>query len=430
MDGAGTEQGRPLVNQNQPQLLPSTRMASMAITRAAPQGRVPGAAAEMEDAMRVMSMLALGVMGAGMGSGCGEANEPSTTQAPASTPAQESTLFTLRSPRIEATVKQRDIVSNLHLDGVVQDDNLQNAWGLAFAPQGVAWVASNGGGFLEAYNADGSKRIEVPVLGPDGAAEAPSGQVFNPDSATTFKGDVFIAVTEDGTVVGWQPGFTQTQDRVPATGGAIYKGVAIAKVDGKTRLYAADFFNGKVDVFDDDYNLLKIHGDFRDKDLPENYAPFNLLTVGDDIIVTFAEQKPNKVDDAKGPGHGFVDMFDTNGRLDARLISRGALNSPWGLALRTDAKDKKGSVDLLVGNFGDGHINVYDLSLRHERSRADFEGVIADTSGKPLFIDGLWAIVFGPGAGGFEADDLYFTAGPNEEADGVFGELEFVKHKR
>jgi uncharacterized protein (TIGR03118 family) len=327
--------------------------------------------------------------------------------------------------RAAPVAKQVNIVADQPGVAAVADSNLVNAWGLAFNPQGVAWISANGTGLAIAYDSTGAEKIAVTVPPPAGGQppSAPTGQVFNGDS-NAFMGDLFIFVTEDGTVSGWKPSdATNAVLRVDNSATqAVYKGVTLAKAGGKSLLIAADFHNAKIDVFDDQYKpVTKQHPAFVDPCLPAGYAPFNVLARGNHVFVTYALQNDEKKDDVKGPGNGFVDIYDLGGRLTARLISRGALNSPWGLAFKAD--DKTGTLELLVGNFGDGRINVYELSGHRSDIDAKLIGQMADPTGKAITIDGLWSIAFGPGAGGFAADELYFTAGPNDEQNGLFGKL-------
>lgn len=336
--------------------------------------------------------------------------------------------------KIEGTVAQTNIVADQTGQAVATDAHLTNAWGLAFNPKGPAWVSSNGNGTSQVYAADGHTLLEVTIPPPAGgdSPSAPTGQVFNWAAGAAFMGDTFIFATEDGTIAGWQ-----TADEGAAmiradnsTANAVYKGVTIAVpfTSGRPQLYAANFHAGTIDVFDDHYAPANSPGGFRDRALPAGYAPFNVMGVGPFVLVTYALQNDEKKDDVKGAGHGFVDVFTAEGFFVQRLISGGALNSPWGMVFAPD--HDRAAIDLAVGNFGDGQINVYNLSLRGFHVNAALEGAIGDSAGKPLVIDGLWALAFGPGAGGFAAENLYFTAGPNDEMNGLFGALTFTGSRR
>jgi uncharacterized protein (TIGR03118 family) len=339
--------------------------------------------------------------------------------------------------KIAALVDHDVIVSDLGDVGAkMVDDNLRNAWGLAFNPKGPAWISANGRGLSQVYDSTGKTLLSVTVPPPkdEMSTSAPTGQVFNDDSSA-FKGDLFIFVTEDGTVSGWQPSFAMnamlrvnTPKDTPS-----YKGVAIAESHGEKRLYAADFHNAKIDVYDANYHKRFHHpGRFSDPFLPDGFAPFNIVTHDGLLYVSYAKQGPTG-DDEAGPGNGFVDVYEPDGDLRQRLISHGVLDSPWGMAFMAadehggkDGKHKRAKEQLIVGNFGDGRINVFDLDRRHGRLDADLAGTLGDkATGAPLVLPGLWALVFGPGAGGFDADDLYYTSGPNDEEDGIFGEIHF-----
>jgi len=337
--------------------------------------------------------------------------------------------------RIEGTVTQTNIVSNVMGQARATDPHLKNAWGLAFNPKGPAWVSSAENGTSQVYAADGHTLLEVTIPPPTGgeAPSPPTGQVFNWAASSAFMGDLFIFVTEDGTVAGWQPSAEGTaQLRADRSSDmANYKGVAIATPftrGGRPHLFAANFHAGSVDVWDDQYAPASLPGAFRDADLPAGYAPFNLMGVGPFLLVSYALQDDDKKDDVRGAGHGFVDLFTADGFFVQRLISGGALDSPWGMVFAPD--NDRGSIDLAIGNFGDGRINIYDLSLKHGRIETRFEGALGNACGTALVIDGLWALAFGPGAGGFAADHLYFTAGPNNEEDGLFGSLVFSGTRR
>jgi uncharacterized protein (TIGR03118 family) len=330
---------------------------------------------------------------------------------------------------IVQVLEQRNLVSNQVNVAAHRDPNLVNAWGLAFNASGPAWVSDNGTGHASVYGPTGNVLLTVtvpPLPGGQPPPAKPTGQVFNADGGV-FSGDRFIIVTEDGTISGWQQGFDGTAKlRVDnSKAGATYKGVAIAHDHTDARLYAADFHNAKIDMFDGNYcAVAPCEGGFVDSDLPANYAPFNIFAANDLLFVSYALQDlPDKEDDAKGVGHGFIDVFDATGHLLERLASGGHLNSPWGMAIAPAAFGQIPN-RLLVGNFGDGLINVFQLSLGGLRLRADFEGFIGDATGQALTIDGLWALGFPPDAGDFNSHNLYFTAGPNEENDGLFGRLE------
>ncbi len=313
--------------------------------------------------------------------------------------------------------EQVNLVADQEGHALKTDPDLINAWGLAFNPRGAAWVSAAGTGLSPVYDAMGNLLLKVSV------PTAPTGQAFNP-SPDAFMGDVFIIVTEDGTVRGWQPGFRGESALRASEDTAIYKGVAIGQAHAGPRLYAADFFNAKVAVFDDLYRPITVDGGFVDEDLPCGYAPFNIYAHGDHLLVSYALQNDQKRDDVAGPGNGFVDVFDLDGHLITRLISDKALNAPWGMAF-APWKLKGGALQLLVGNFGDGRINRYRITFDCGKPVATLQGPLLTRILEPVVIDGLWAIVFGPGAGGFAADELYFTAGPDDEAHGLFGKLVF-----
>jgi uncharacterized protein (TIGR03118 family) len=321
---------------------------------------------------------------------------------------------------IVATVRRTVLLSDQ------SNPDLVNAWGLAFnETAGPAWIAAAGTG--KSLVVDAKNTVVLTVTLPaskQGEHASPTGIAFN-RSMDAFKGDAFVFVTEGGTVTGWQRSnaMSATTRVDSSASGAIYKGATIAGAAGHERLYATDFHNGKIDVFDRNYETVMLaRGAFVDATLPSGYAPFNADAVGNLILVTYAKQGEGAKDDAPGAGNGFIDVFDMEGTLLSRLASNGPLDSPWGLAI---TPDDFGAIPhrLLVGNFGDGRINVYNVTLTQRGLRASFEGQLGGIDGTPLAIGGLWALRF-PTGPGFDASALYFTAGPGGEAHGAYGRLD------
>jgi len=301
----------------------------------------------------------------------------------------------------------------------VQDPDLVNAWGLAASSSSPWWVADNETSKSTLYNGNTGQKLPLTVT--VGVDSGPTGIVFNGGSGfvvrngTAFGPARFIFDGEDGLIRGWNPAVDPTNAVVaPAQGdpGAIYKGLAIAA----GMLYAADFHNGVVDVFDGSWTLVN---QFTDPGLPSGFAPFGIQAIGGSIFVAFAKQDADAEDEVAGVGLGFVDVFDTAGNLIARVAQRGLLNAPWGLAL-APAGFGRFSGDLLVGNFGDGRINAFEPQ---SNGRFEFRGQLRDSSGQAIEIDGLWALEFGNGGAAGPTDTLFFTAGPDEETHGLFGRI-------
>ncbi|HEY2558826.1 MAG TPA: TIGR03118 family protein [Caldimonas sp.] len=308
------------------------------------------------------------------------------------------------------------------------DPNLVNAWGIAFNPQGFAWVADNGTSMSTLYDGNGVPQSLVVAIPPGSAGSAaPTGIVFNGAAAfNVTQGGVsgpsaFIFVGEAGTVSGWSPNVNLNSAILVvdgATQGKVYKGLAIASVAGAPRLYAADFHNGVVDVFDAAFAPVVVAGAFTDANLPAGYAPFGIQAIGNQIFVAFAMRDPNSDDELDGAGLGAIDVFDPSGNLVTRLVAPGGkLNAPWGLAL-APADFGPFSNALLVGNFGDGTINAFDATTGASL------GPLTQ-AGMPIFIDGLWGLAFGNGLNAQPANTLFFTAGPAQERNGVFGRIDF-----
>lgn len=303
----------------------------------------------------------------------------------------------------------------------ITDPNLVNAWGISFSPTSPFWVSDNGTGLVTLYRVDpttNATTIPGLVVSIPGAG-TPTGQVFN-GTGTGFNGDLFLFVSEDGTISGWRGALgTAAEVLVPASTANVYKGTALAVVGGNTYLYAANFRNGTIDVIKGTAGAPDLTGNFIDPNLPAGYAPFDIRLLGGKLYVTYALQDANKHDDVAGPGHGFVSVFDTNGNFLGRVASQGTLNSPWGLAI-APASFGQFAGDLLVGNFGDGRINAFDLS-----SDA-FVGQLLGLNGSELTIDGLWGLTVGNDGNAGNSNNLYFSAGPDGEANGLFGVIEFA----
>ena len=296
----------------------------------------------------------------------------------------------------------------------ITDSNLVNAWGLISSGSSPWWIGANGSGTSLVYNgATETKNALTVAIQGDGSV---TGVAFN--GTTDFNGDLFLFGSEDGTVSGWRGALGPTAEVLAlASPDNVYKGITVGSVSGNMYAYLANFRSGQVDVVKGNAGAPDLAGKFTDPNLPAGYAPFNVMNLGDTIFVTYALQDAGKEDDVAGPGNGFVDAFDLNGNLLTRLISDGALNSPWGLALAPAGFPGFGG-DLLVGNFGDGTINAYNPSS------GAFLGTLSDGSGSPLVIDGLWALRFGNGGSAGPTDRLYFTAGPGGESHGLFGALD------
>ena len=255
---------------------------------------------------------------------------------------------------------QTNLVSDLPGVARVMDPDLVNPWGMAFSSSSPIWVSDNGQGLATIYNGAGVKQgLVVSIPAPGGGQGAPTGQVFNGGSG--FNGDRFLFSTEDGTIAGWRGalGTTAELGADQSGAGAVFKGLALATNGSNSYLYATDFHNGTVDVFDSTFSKVSLTGTFTDPGLPSGFAPFGIQAFGGKLYVTYAMQDAAKHDDVPCPGCGFVDVFNTDGTFVQRLVSMGALNSPWGLAW-APGNFGKFSNDLLVGNFGDGTINAFD----------------------------------------------------------------------
>lgn len=322
-------------------------------------------------------------------------------------------------------VTETDLVSDIAGRARFTDPNLVNPWGMSISPTGNIWVSDNEPGLSTIYGPDGTIRPLVVTI-PGGK---PTGQVFNAtDSAFTItNGDttaksLFIFATENGTISAWSPGVNATNAvLVVTTPDAIYKGLALAHTSTGPRLYAADFHGGKIDVFDAHFAPLTLGvGAFTDGGLPAGYGPFNVQSIHDTLYVTYALRDSAGEDEVAGSGLGAVDVYDADGHMIRRFATGGPLNAPWGVTLAPPGWAGLSNA-LLVGNFGNGAINAFDAAS------GNFIDALHDSLGNTLAIDGLWAIDFfrpvlvDPNPG--QPPRLFFTAGLDDEAHGLFGSL-------
>jgi uncharacterized protein (TIGR03118 family) len=346
------------------------------------------------------------------------------------------------------------LVSDLAGKANFQDPVLQNAWGVAFSPAGSPfWIADNATGCSTLYDGTGVKNqnLQVSIPLPGGSVPttscktvdpnnppmnaAPTGIIWNPSSAFIVPGTKsatnpngiqasFIFATEDGTLSAWAGGLTPNPTNAViafdnSASGAVYKGLAYGVNVHGFFLFATNFNAGTIDVFgpngpDGQFTLTTTDGGFSDPDIPAGYAPFGIESIDGNLFVSYAKQNAEKHDDVKGPGHGFIDIFDTDGHLLRRFASRGPLNSPWGMT-RASFAFGRFSGNILVGNFGNGKINVFNSGGR-------FIDELDRPNGNPVKIDGLWKLTLGGGRNS-SPDTLYFTAGPNGEMNGLFGTI-------
>jgi len=336
---------------------------------------------------------------------------------------------------------QTNLVSDIPNLANITDPDLVNPWGLSSSPTSPIWVSDNGASVSTLYNGAGQKlgltvAIPAPTDPPGGPyTGTPTGTVFNGttdfqvSNGTTSAASRFLFATEDGTILGWNPAVEPTTaviavDRSTATDsagdvGAVYKGLTNGSVGSANYLYASNFRFGTVDVFDGQFHQQVWAGAFTDSSLPAGFAPFGIQNIGGWIYVTYAKQQANKLDDEPGLGNGFVDVYTTSGALVRRLASRGTLNSPWGLA-QAPATFGNFHNAILVGNFGDGLINGFTTA-------GAFRGQLKSEGKAPIQIDGLWGLRFGNGGNGGDPSTLFFAAGINDEADGLFGSIRNVE---
>jgi uncharacterized protein (TIGR03118 family) len=371
--------------------------------------------------------------------------------------------------------KQTNLVANTAGVAPVTDPNLVNPWGLSRGSGSPWWVSDNATGLSTLYNGPGAIQglvVTIPPADPTNPKTplgTPTGTIFN-GSTTDFllapnAPATFLFSTIDGTIVGWNATINVTQGAKPpsthavtvakTTDGSTYTGLTSAFIQGKRYLYAANFTKGRVDVYDNAFHSVKLssnnydkggaddfgfdddrhRGDnepFVDERLPRNFVPFNVQSIGNDIVVTYALHLQGSPFETDGPGLGYVDIYSSTGQLLRRLEHGSWLNAPWGVA-QAPLDFGRFSHDLLIGQFAgggttqsSGYIAAYDLAT------GEFDGLLEDASENPIAINGIWAISPGnvsptnndPAAA--PATELYFTAGPNHGSGGLFGYLSAV----
>jgi uncharacterized protein (TIGR03118 family) len=317
---------------------------------------------------------------------------------------------------------QHNLVSDQPGVADVSDPNLVNPWGVSESATSPFWVSNTGKGNSTLYNGSGAITPLVVTIPPGAAATSaqgtPTGQVQNSTAQFLLPNGnkaSFIFSTEDGTISAWNGGTAATITVDNSKSGAVYYGLAIGvNVAGSPLLYAPNFTTGKIEVYDGKFAPTTVSGGFADSNLPAGYAPFNIWPIAGKLYVAYAKQGP--LSGTPGVGIGQVAVFDFDGNLQKHLISGGALNAPWGMAIAPSTFGAFGGA-LLVGNFGDGKINAFDLST------GTALGTLQDSSGNPIVNAGLWALLFGNGANGGDKNTLYFTAGIGGLAHGLFGAI-------
>jgi len=306
------------------------------------------------------------------------------------------------------------LVSNARGVAPVRDRNLLAPWGMSFAPTSPVWVSDNGSGVATLYAGTASHPNQLAIVPlvvgiPRGA---PTGQVFNPSSDFVVSDGVnsgpalFIFASRSGRISGWSPAVpppplsTQAQVGVSRPN-AVYTGLAITTGAGGDFLFAANFAQRRIDVFDGGWNLQNSPGAFVDRNVPAGFAPYNIQNLGGVLYVTYARRATGN-SAVPGAGRGFVDVFDVRGNLLNRLVRRGRLDAPWGLQIAPAGFGRFGG-SLLVGNTGDGRINAYSPVTGR------LIGTLRSGNGQ-IRIGGLHGLLFGNGTAGRRMT-LLFTAG-------------------
>jgi len=330
--------------------------------------------------------------------------------------------------RTALAVQQIDLVSDQPGKAATTQADLVNPWGLSLGATTPLWVSNQATSSSTLYSLPPGSTAVTRNPAIKVTIPLPTGQVSNPgtgfvvSNATASAPARFIFATLTGQIAAWNPTINPLMgpaDIKATTPGAVYTGLAFATAGSGDQLYAADFKGGKIDVFDSSFSPVKLPWwAFRDTGLPRGYAPYNVQTLNGRIFVTYAKPDPTTGRATRGRGLGFVDEFTVDGKFVTRVLTRGALNAPWALALAPTAWGQPAGT-LLVGNFGDGHINVLQPK---SNGHFTFAGQVRDTNGETLAIDGLWGLLQGTATTG-GTDTLWFSAGPDNETHGLLGVL-------
>jgi uncharacterized protein (TIGR03118 family) len=347
---------------------------------------------------------------------------------------------------------QKNLVSDISGMAPTTDPNLKNPWGLTRSPTGSPfWVGNNNSGTSTLYTGAGIPPNAFPDPHPDsngnginspfnnfvmvpppafapGTQSAPTGVVFN-GSLTDFlvapgKQAIFIFATEDGTISGWNPGVNVTNAILKvdnsdkgSSNSAVYKGMTSGEIEGKRFLYVTNFRSARVEVYDTNFQRVHLDEDaFDDDSIPAGFSPFNIQNIGGSLFVTYAKQDGPRHDPVGGDGLGFVDIFSTTGKFEGRLEHGDWFNAPWGVVW-TPRDFGEFSNTILVGNFRSGWIAAFNGFTRK------FIGFVRNPDNSLVFIDGLWSLTFGNNGNAGSSTTLFFTAGLNNETNGLFGTL-------
>jgi uncharacterized protein (TIGR03118 family) len=353
------------------------------------------------------------------------------------TNASGSTTFALVlrvDPPPPSAYTMSPLVSDGSATAASTDPHLKNPWGLAALPNGPMWVSNNGDHTSTVYDGTGLVQtlvVNIPA-GTNGMGDVTG--IVASSSTTDFavsKGGPgaaarFLFATESGTISGWAPTVDATNAVIAyddAAGGAVYTGLALASNGTAAFLYAADFRNRKIDVFNSSFAKVTVSGGFTDPTLPADLSPFNIQAVqigGNTVlVVAYARQSSTAPgEEVPGAGEGIVNTFDLNGTLLTHLIARGGqLNAPWGVAV-APANFGTLSNALLIGNFGDGRINGFNATT------GAFLHALSDAGNQPIAVSGLWGITFGNGGRNQPTNVLYLAAGTNGEANGLYARVD------